>query len=44
MNKVEKKLVKLQMKAQECVSHDKAVKILKKARKAYEKARVTEDG
>ena len=43
LNKVEKKLVKLQMKAQECVSHDKAVKILKKARKAYEKARVTED-
>ena len=44
MEKAEKKLIKLQTKAQECVSRDKAVKILKKARKAYEKARVTEDG
>ena len=30
MNKHAKKLIKLQSKAQECVSRDKAVKILKK--------------
>ena len=43
LNKIERKLVKLNMKAQECVSHDKAVKILKKAEKAYEKARITQN-
>jgi hypothetical protein len=44
LNKIERKLVKLNMKAQECVSHDKAVKILKKAEKAYEKARIVKEG
>ena len=33
MEKAEKKLLKLQKKAQECVSRDKAVKILKKEKK-----------
>ena len=33
MNKPEKKLLKLQSKAQECVSREKAVKILKKSEK-----------
>ena len=33
MLKAEKKLIKLQTKAQECVSRDKAVKILKKEKK-----------
>ena len=37
LNKSEYKLVKLQMKAQECVSHKKAVKILKKEHKLREK-------
>ena len=32
------------MKAQECVSHDKAIKIIKKAEKVYEKARVAQNG
>ena len=31
MNKSERKLIKLQQKAQECVSHVKAQKIIKKA-------------
>ena len=44
LNKIERKLVKLNMKAQECVSHDKAIKILKKAEKAYEKARIVKEG
>ena len=33
MLKAEKKLIKLQTKAQECVSREKAVKILKKEMK-----------
>ena len=33
MEKAEKKLLKLQKKAQECVSRDKAVKILRKEEK-----------
>ena len=33
MEKAEKKLIKLQTKAQECVSRDKAQKILKKEKK-----------
>jgi len=37
MQKAERKLLKLQTKAQECVSHKKAVKILKKASKVREK-------
>jgi len=41
LNKLEKKLLKLQTKAQECVSRDKAVKIIKKANKAYAKASIT---
>ena len=40
LNKSERKLIKLQKKAQECVSHVKAQKIIKKADKAYEKARI----
>ena len=40
LNKSERKLIKLQQKAQECVSHVKAQKIIKKADKAYEKARI----
>ena len=40
MNTAEKKLLKLQSKAQECVSRKKAQKIIKKANKAYEKARI----
>ena len=43
MNTHERKLIKLQRKAQECVSHDKAKKIIKKADKAYEKARITQN-
>ena len=37
MNKAEKKLLKLQSKAQECVSREKAVKLIKKSDKWYEK-------
>ena len=33
LNKAEQKLLKLQSKAQECVSREKAVKILKKSEK-----------
>ena len=33
LNKAEKKLIKLQSKAQECVSREKAVKILRKSEK-----------
>jgi len=33
LNKAEKKLLKLQSKAQECVSREKAQKILKKDKK-----------
>ncbi len=33
LKKPEKKLIKLQSKAQECVSREKAVKILKKSEK-----------
>ena len=40
MNPSERKLIKLQSKAQECVSRKKAQKIIKKANKAYEKARI----
>ena len=42
MEKAEKKLIKLQTKAQECVSRNKAQKIIKKADKAYEKTRIIE--
>ena len=41
--KEERKLLKLQSKAQECVSRTKAQKIIKKADKAHEKARITQD-
>ena len=37
MNKAEKKLLKLQSKAQECVSREKAVKLIKKSDKWYTK-------
>ena len=37
MNKHEVKLLKLQTKAQECVSREKAVKIIKKSDKAHKK-------
>ena len=37
MEKFERKLLKLNKKAQECVSHDKAKKILKKEAKVREK-------
>jgi len=43
MEKAERKLIKLQTKAQECVSREKAVKIIKKANKAYEKASIIEN-
>ena len=33
MDKAERKLIKLQTKAQECVSRERAVKILKKEKK-----------
>ena len=42
MQKYYQKLIKLQTKAQECVSRDKAQKIIKKADKQYEKARTVE--
>ena len=34
MNTQEKKLLKLQSKAEKCITHDKAVKLLKKHAKA----------
>ena len=37
MLKAEKKLIKLQSKAQECVSREKAIKILKKEHKVRKK-------
>ena len=37
MQKQQKKLLKLQTKAQECVSHKQAKKILKKVNKHYAK-------
>ena len=37
MNKAEKKLLKFQSKAQECVSREKAVKLIKKSDKWHEK-------
>jgi hypothetical protein len=40
LNKSERKLIKLQSKAQECVSRNIAQKIIKKADKHYEKARI----
>ena len=43
MNTHERKLIKLQSKAQECVSRKKAQKIIKKADKQHEKARITQD-
>ena len=43
MQKYYQKLIKLQTKAQECVSRDKAQKIIKKADKQYEKARTVEN-
>ena len=39
LNKPERKILKLQSKAQDCVSREKAVKIIKKSEKWYEKAR-----
>ena len=43
MGKHERKLVKLAVKAQECVSRDKAVKILKKEGKVRKKmAKISE--
>ena len=39
LNKPERKLLKLQSKAQDCVSREKALKIIKKSEKWYEKAR-----
>ena len=37
LNKYEKKLLKLQSKAESCVCREKAVKILKKSDKAHKK-------
>ena len=37
MQKQQKKLIKLAVKAQECLSHDKAQKILKKEEKVRKK-------
>ena len=37
MNKYEKKLIKLQSKAQDCVSREKAVKIINKSDKTHKK-------
>tara|TARA_R100000353_G_scaffold49459_1_gene39287 strand:+ start:367 stop:486 length:120 start_codon:yes stop_codon:yes gene_type:complete len=37
MDKQSQKLLKLAMKAQECVSRDKAIKILKKEKKVRKK-------
>tara|TARA_R100001530_G_scaffold564_4_gene953 strand:- start:463 stop:597 length:135 start_codon:yes stop_codon:yes gene_type:complete len=43
LNKVQKKLFKLQTKAQECTSREKAIKIIKKADKAYAKTSIIEN-
>ena len=43
MNTHEKKLLKLQSKAQECVSRKKAIKIIKKADKAHAKTTITQN-
>ena len=43
MFKAEKKLMKLNVKAQECLSRKKAQKIIKKANKQHEKARVNQE-
>ena len=43
MLKEEKKLIKLQTKAQECLSRKKAQKIIKKADKQYAKTIITEN-
>ena len=43
MQKHEQKLMKLNVKAQECVSRKKAQKIIKKADKQYAKARIIEN-
>ena len=40
MNKAEKKLFKLQTKAQKCLTHEKALKILKKEAKILAKTSV----
>jgi hypothetical protein len=37
MNKQDKKLIKLNIKAQSCLSREKAQKIIKKADKAHQK-------
>ena len=37
LNKHAKKLIKLQSKAQECVSREKAVELIKKSDKAHKK-------
>ena len=41
LDKEHQKLIKLQTKAQECLSRDKAQKIIRKANKAYEKTSIT---
>ena len=43
MNTHERKLLKLQSKAQECLSRKKAQKIIKKADKQYEKASIVKN-
>ena len=43
MFKAEKKLMKLNVKAQECLSRKKAQKIIKKADKQYAKTNFTEN-
>jgi len=42
LNKYAQKLLKLQTKAQECVSREKAKKIIKKERKLHEKTKAVE--
>ena len=44
LNKYEQKLLKLQSKAQECVSREKAVKILKKSDKWSQKMTKMSEG
>ena len=43
MNKHEQKLLKLQTKAQECVSREKAKKIIKKDKKLHEKTKAIKE-
>tara|TARA_R100000353_G_C6467510_1_gene185613 strand:+ start:248 stop:385 length:138 start_codon:yes stop_codon:yes gene_type:complete len=44
LNKHEKKLIKLQTKAQDCVSREKAVKIIHKADKTHKKMTKMSEG